>query len=195
MTSTDNLQDKENMQEAITACPDPEEPAAEVETPADAGEEITQDLAALRAELDENKKKAEEYYTLLQRLKAEFDNFRKRTQKEKEEAVKFASERVILSLLPVLDNLERAVESSRTNQDFVSFSQGVEMILRQFRKVLEDEGLTPIEAVGKEFDPNLHEALLKVESDQGENIVLEELQKGYYLKDKVLRHSKVKVSS
>jgi molecular chaperone GrpE len=76
----------------------------------------------------------------LQRLKAEFDNFRKRTQKEKEEAAKYASEKIILSLLPVLDNFERAVDSTRTNKDFESFSQGVAMILRQLLKVLEDEG-------------------------------------------------------
>ncbi len=153
------------------------------------------ELSTLQKELEESQAKAEEYYQHMQRLKAEFDNFRKRTQKEKEEAAKYASERMILSLLPVLDNFERAVESSRNNKDFESLSQGIEMILRQFHKVLEDEGLKTIEAVSQEFDPNLHEALLREESDQGENFVLEELQKGYYLKDKVLRPSRVKVSS
>ncbi|NLI92435.1 MAG: nucleotide exchange factor GrpE [Peptococcaceae bacterium] len=148
----------------------------------------------LKAELDEYKSKAEDYYSQLQRLKAEFDNFRKRTQKEKEEAAKYGSERIILSLLPVLDNFERAVESSHKNKDFESLSQGVEMIHRQFLKVLEDEGLKTIQAAGEQFDPNLHEALLREETDQGENVVLEELQKGYYLKDKVLRPSRVKVS-
>lgn len=151
--------------------------------------------ASLEAELEECKQKAEEYYFHLQRLTAEYDNYRKRTQKEKEDAAKFASEKVILSLLPVLDNFERAVEAAKTARDFDSFSQGVEMILRQLKKVLEDEGLTPIEAVGKGFDPNIHEALMQVESDQDENTVVEELQKGYYLKDKVIRHSKVKVST
>ncbi|RNC29904.1 MAG: Protein GrpE [Candidatus Dichloromethanomonas elyunquensis] len=148
----------------------------------------------LSAELDEYKAKAEDYYAQLQRLKAEFDNYRKRTQKEKEEFAKYASEGMILSLLPVLDNFERAVDSSRRNKDFESLSQGVEMIYRQFLKVLEDHGLKAIEAAGEQFDPNLHEALLREETDQGENVVLEELQKGYYLKDKVLRPSSVKVS-
>lgn len=146
------------------------------------------------SELEEAQSKAEEYYNHLQRLKAEFDNYRKRTQREKEETAKYASERIILALLPVLDNFERAIDSSRTNKDFESFSQGIAMILKQFNKVLEDEGLKAIEAVGKEFDPNIHDALLKEESDKGDNIILEEIQKGYYLKDKVLRASKVKVS-
>src|SRR5690606_17098895 len=129
-----------------------------------------------------------------QRLKAEFDNFRKRTQREKEEISKYAAERIILSLLPVIDNFERAIESTANNKDFESFSQGVNLIFRQLYKVLEDEGLKAIEAVGQQFDPNLHEAMMKEESDQEENIVLEEFQKGYFLKDKVIRFSKVKVS-
>lgn len=151
-------------------------------------------LQHLRDEIEEQKVKTEEYYIQLQRLMAEFDNFRKRTQKEKEETAKYASERVILSLLPVLDNFERAIASTRKNNDFEALSQGVEMIERMFLKVLEDEGLKIIETVGKEFDPYLHDALLREESDQPENIILEELQKGYYLKDKVIRPSRVKVS-
>lgn len=152
------------------------------------------EVKLLKEELEENKARVEDYYNQLQRLKAEFDNYRKRTQKEKEEAAKYASERMILSFLPVLDNLERAADAANVKKDFESLSQGVEMILRQFRKVLEDEGLKTIDAVGQEFDPNLHEALLREESDQAENVILEELQKGYYLKDKVLRPSRVKVS-
>ncbi|AHF09200.1 MULTISPECIES: nucleotide exchange factor GrpE [Dehalobacter] len=151
-------------------------------------------LQRLREEIEEHKFKAEDYYAQMQRLKAEFDNFRKRTQKEKEDTARYASERVIQSLLPVLDNFERAIASSRKNKDFEALSQGVEMIERMFVKVLEDEGLRIIETVGQEFDPNLHEALLKEESDQPENMILEELQKGYYLKDKVIRPSRVKVS-
>ncbi|NLM21687.1 MAG: nucleotide exchange factor GrpE [Peptococcaceae bacterium] len=149
---------------------------------------------ALEAELEQAKAKADEYYSHLQRLKAEFDNFRRRTVREKEEIAKYASERIILSLLPVLDNFERALESAKSNQDFDAFSQGVEMIFRQLMKVLEEEGLKPIEALGEQFDPNLHEAMFREESDQEENTILEELQKGYYLKDKVIRPSRVKVS-
>jgi molecular chaperone GrpE len=151
-------------------------------------------LQRLREELEEHKSKAEDYYAQMQRLKAEFDNFRKRTQKEKEDTARYASEKVIHSLLPVLDNFERAIASSQKNNDFEALSRGVEMIERMFLKVLEDEGLKIIQTVGQEFDPNLHEALLKEESDQPENMILEELQKGYYLKDKVIRPSRVKVS-
>jgi molecular chaperone GrpE len=161
--------------------------------PAEDNEEASNDIK-LQVELNEAKTKADEYYNHLQRLKAEFDNFRKRTVKEKEEAAKYASERIVCSLLPILDNFERALESAKNNRDFDSFSQGVEMIFRQLFKVLEGEGLKAIEAAGEQFDPNLHDALLTEVSDQAENIILEELQKGYYLKDKVIRPSRVKVS-
>ncbi len=157
-------------------------------------QEAVEHLQALQAESEENKAKADEYYNHLQRLKAEFDNYRKRTQKEKEDAAKYASESIIISLLPVLDNFERAVESSQASTDFDALSQGVKMIQKQLLRVLEDEGLKIIEAVGQEFDPNLHDALLREETGDKDNIVLAELQKGYFLKDKVIRPSKVKVS-
>ncbi|WP_372503583.1 nucleotide exchange factor GrpE [Acididesulfobacillus acetoxydans] len=139
--------------------------------------------------------RAKDYYAHLQRLQAEFDNYRKRTVKEKEETVKYAAERIVASLLPVLDNFERAVAASRTNRDFDSFAQGVEMIFRQMQAVLVKEGLTEIKAVGETFDPKLHEAVMQIDSeDHPGNTVVEELQKGYYLKDKVLRPTMVKVS-
>lgn len=186
----EHIQEAEDLQEVSEETTEPANKEIETEIKAMAEAEIK----LLKEELEENKSKVEDYYNQLQRLKAEFDNYRKRTQKEKEEAAKYAAERMILSLLPVLDNLERAVDAANVKKDFESLSQGVEMILRQFRKVLEDEGLKTIDAVGREFDPNLHEALLREESDQAENVILEELQKGYYLKDKVLRPSRVKVS-
>lgn len=170
----------------------------------DGGEEVLEDVQkvsmeekvlTLEAELKQSKEQADDYYARLQRLQAEFDNFRKRTQKEKEETMKYAAERVIEAMLPVLDNFERAVSSSQSNQDFKSFSQGVEMISKQIKNILVKEGLTPIEAVGQPFDPKLHDAVLQVDSvDYPENTVVEELQKGYYLKDKILRPSMVKVS-
>lgn len=178
MSKYNNSPEGENLQE-VTA-----------ENTAEENNEFEQ----LQIDLEEAKSKAEEYYNHLQRLKAEFDNFRKRTVKEKEEAAKYASERIVLSLLPILDNFERALESTKSNKDFESFSQGVEMILRQLQKVLENEGLKSFDVIGSEFDPNLHEALIREESDQDENIILEELQKGYCLKDKVIRPSRVKVS-
>lgn len=170
----------------------------------DGGEEVLEDveeispaerLLTLEAELKQAKNEANEHFTHLQRLQAEFDNYRKRTQKEKEETIKYAAERIVEALLPILDNFERAVNSSKTNQDFDAFSQGVEMIFKQMQSTLSKEGLNPIESVGQPFDPKLHDAVLQVESEEyPENTVVEELQKGYYLKEKVLRPSMVKVS-
>ena len=150
----------------------------------------------LEAELVKAKAKAEDYYGQMQRLQADFDNYRKRTQKEKTELIKYASERLVGELLPVLDNFDRAVSAAKVNPDFTSFSQGVEMILRQMQTALSKEGLKAMDAVGQPFDPNLHEAVLRVASEEHpENTVLEELQKGYYLKEKVLRPCMVKVSN
>jgi molecular chaperone GrpE len=100
----------------------------------------------------------------------------------------------VVELLPVLDNFERAVSAAKDNPDFTSFSQGVEMILRQMQTALSKEGLKAMDVVGQPFDPNLHEAVLRVDSEEHpENTVVEELQKGYYLKEKVLRPCMVKV--
>lgn len=159
------------------------------------GQSWQEKALTLEAEAAKFKAQADEYYAHLQRLQAEFDNFRKRTQKEKEELTKYASERVVEAMLPVLDNFERAMGSAKTNRDFDSFAQGVDMIFRQFQNVLTKEGLAVIEAVGQPFDPNMHEAVLQIDSEEHtENTVVEELQKGYTLKDKLLRPSMVKVS-
>lgn len=161
-------------------------------------EEMTpaEKILTLEAELAQAKAKAEEHYDHLQRLQAEFDNYRKRTLKEKTEIIKYASERLVGELLPVLDNFERAASAAQINPDFTSFSQGVEMILRQLQTALSKEGLKAMETVGQPFDPNLHDAVLRVDSEEHpENTVVEELQKGYFLKEKVLRPSMVKVSN
>jgi molecular chaperone GrpE len=158
-------------------------------------EETSAEAEETGAAAEDPRQKADEYYAALQRLQAEFDNFRKRTRKEKEDMAKYGAERLIVKLLPVMDNLGRALEASAQTQDFSSLCQGMEMIYRQLGKVLEDEGLAPIEAVGQPFDPNLHEALLREESAQEENTVLAELEKGYFLKGKVIRPSRVKVSA
>jgi molecular chaperone GrpE len=153
-------------------------------------------VLTLKAELAQAKAKAEEHYDHLLRLQAEFDNYRKRTQKEKAELIKYASERIVEDLLPVLDNFERAASAAKANPDIIAFSQGVDMIFRQLQTALSKEGLKAMEAVGQPFDPNLHEAVLRVASEEHpENTVVEELQKGYYLKEKVLRPCMVKVSN
>jgi len=153
-------------------------------------------ILTLKAELAMAKAKAEEHYDHLLRLQADFDNYRKRSQKEKTELIKYASERIVEDLLPVLDNFERAASAAKVNPDFAAFSKGVDMIFRQLQTALYKEGLKAMEAIGQPFDPNLHEAVLRVASEEHpENTVVEELQKGYYLKEKVLRPCMVKVSN
>lgn len=156
---------------------------------------IEEVVVQLETDLEATKTQAAEYYAHLQRLQADFDNYRKRTQKEKEDISKYAAERLVSAILPVLDNFERAIGSVQTSPDLAGYTQGVEMIFRQMHNVLVKEGLTVIEALGQPFDPNLHEAILSIESEEHpENTVVEEVQKGYYLKDRVLRPSMVKVS-
>ena len=138
-----------------------------------------------------DKEKIAELTETLQRLQAEFENYKKRVDKEKSEFVKYAKAELIQRLLPTLDTFEIALKSTKDNEKFV---KGMEMVYAQFVSTLQSEGLKPIEVVGKKFDPYLHEVMLKERSDKDEGIVLEELQKGYMLNDRVLRHSKVKIS-
>jgi molecular chaperone GrpE len=127
----------------------------------------------------------------LQRVQADFENYKKRVEKEKEEFTKFASAGIIRQLLPVVDNFEAALKNSSNNAEF---AKGIEMIYAQLFSVLENAGLKKIDAEGKMFDPYLHEALMQQEVDGEEGIVIEEFQKGYLFNDTVLRHSKVKIS-
>ena len=127
----------------------------------------------------------------LQRLQAEFENHKKREEKDKKEFVKYSRAGLILEILPLLDSFEMALKSKKNNEEFV---KGIEMIYAQLYSIFEKEGLRPILAIGQKFDPYKHEVLMREKSDKEEDIVLEELQKGYMLGDKVLRHSKVKIS-
>ena len=127
----------------------------------------------------------------LQRLQAEFENYKKRTEREQSEYRKCSLQDFIKKLLPVLDNFELALRHKKCHDDF---AKGIELIYSEIYTILEDEGLTIIDALNTKFDPYFHEVLLTEESEKEPNIVLEELQKGYKLHDKVLRHSKVKIS-
>ena len=130
------------------------------------------------------------------RLMAEFDNFRKRSEKEKSEMYQVGAIDTIDKILPVLDNFERAFALVEEDDKADPFTEGIEKIYKQFLQVLTDMGVTPIEALGKEFDPNLHNAVMHVEDeDTGENIIVEELQKGYMYKDSVIRYAMVKVAN
>ena len=129
------------------------------------------------------------------RQMAEFDNFRKRTEKEKEQSFSNGAASVVEKLLPIIDNFERAIASRKEDTD-AAYADGVEMIYKQFNTVLEGLGIKAIEAVGKEFDPSLHNAVMHIDDENyGENEVVEELQKGYTYGDTVLRHSMVKVAN
>ena len=130
------------------------------------------------------------------RLQADFENSRKRLEREKQEFIRFANEGLIANLLNVVDDLERTLELAQDkHEDFSAFLKGVEMILAHLYELLKKQGLVPIEAKGKIFNPSFHEALLKAETDElPENTIIEELQKGYLLNDRVIRTAKVKVS-
>lgn len=162
---------------------DPEEPEEEVEKAAE-NQTGTEDQNEL----------AQEYLQALQRVQADFENFRRRTRLEKEEAQKYCSQRLISNLLPVLDNFERGLAAG--GADVQSFMAGMELIFRQFKEVLEREGLCAMQAVGADFDPTRHEAVMTVASpEHSANTVVEDLQKGYLLLDRVLRPAMVKVAS
>ena len=131
-----------------------------------------------------------------QRLMAEFENARKRTAKEATQRYDMGAMGVLEKLLPVIDNFERGLEAVSEDEKDSAFVKGIEQIYKQFTAVMEDLGVTPMDAQGKEFDANLHNAVMHVEDDDlGENIVAEELQKGYMYKENVLRHSLVKVAN
>ncbi len=137
--------------------------------------------------------KASEYLDRLQRLMAEFDNYRKRSQKEKSDAYDYAVGNTVVELLPIVDNFERALKVESEDK---AFYDGVTMIYKQFIGFLENINVVPIEAKEQVFDPKLHNAILHIEDDNyGESIVVEELQKGYLYKEKVIRHSMVKVAN
>jgi molecular chaperone GrpE len=146
--------------------------------------------------LKDDAQKAKEYWDRLIRLQAEFDNARKRLEKEKQDFVKFANEGIILELLNILDDLERSVSLAETQkQDASAFLKGVEMILAHLYEMLKEYGVRAIDAEGKLFDPHLHEALMQIEDKNlPEHTVVEEMQKGYLLNDRVIRTAKVKVS-
>lgn len=142
----------------------------------------------------EKDREYKENFEMLQRLAAEFDNYKKRTAKEKENLYIEATKDTISVLLPVLDNLERAAEAD--SNEVESLKDGINMVLKQFKEVLKEIGVEEIPAKGEQFNPEVHSAVMHIESEEfGNNVVVEELQKGYKIKDKVIRCSVVKVAN
>ena len=144
--------------------------------------------------MDGAKKQFEEEKERCLRLNAEFDNLRKRTIKEREEFVKYANEKLILELIDVFESLGRGIENARKTENKDKLIEGMELVYKQFKAVLEKNGLVPIRALGEKFDHERHEAMMQTPADDEEDTILEEFAKGYMLNGKVIRYSKVRVS-
>ena len=190
-------QDKEKKEkETVTETEPPKTQEAQPQDPADTPEENTtteavpeEDTALLKAQ-----ESVKNLTDRLMRTAAEFDNFKKRSAREKDDIYSVAVCDTIAKLLPVLDNLDRALAAGEENSDKNGLFDGVKMVKKQFEDALSDIGVTAMNAVGSPFDPEKHNAVMTQESDAEENTVLEELMRGYLYKDKVIRHSMVKVS-
>lgn len=209
MKQEEAIQEEELQREAAEAEAAQEEPEAEAaqETEEEAAEDAKEPkeqkekseksfLGKKKKKKDPRDEKIEELEDRVKRQMAEFDNFRKRTEKEKSHMYEVGARDVIEKILPVVDNFERGLaavpEEERTNPVI----EGMDKIYKQLMTVLTDLGVAPIEAAGQEFDPNLHNAVMHIEDEElGENIVAEEFQKGYTYKEAVIRHSMVKVAN
>lgn len=155
----------------------------------------TDDPAALKKLLEDERTKSAEYLDSWRRTAADFSNYKRRQEKEAGELTKFANSMLIARLLPVLDDFERAFQTLPDNLRDLTWIDGIMLISRKMRAILEAEGLTTIDAEGKAFDPNIHEAVIHEESDKHDDgAVIAELQKGYKLNDRVLRPTLVKVA-
>jgi len=180
---------EEDAQEETVQDKSAEAKPEEAEAPAEETE-ITaeQEMVKMQRELEEAND------TML-RLAAELDNYKKRVAKERESLIKYATQDIIQELLPILDNFERAIESTGKSKDRDSLLEGVRMIFKQMYDTLERKGISRIDAVGETFDPAIHEAVMQLVSEEHpENVVVQELQKGYMLHDRVIRPSMVAVS-
>lgn len=178
----------EEAEEEVVETVESEEPDSETE------EKEKKFFGKKKDKKDKKDEKIEELTDRVKRQMAEFENFRKRTEKEKASMYIIGAKDIVEKMLPVVDNFERGLAMAEGNDD--PFAQGMEKIYKQMITALHDLGVKEIEAVGKEFDPNLHNAVMHVDDeDVGENIIVEEFQKGYTYKEFVVRHSMVKVAN
>ncbi|BFL45874.1 nucleotide exchange factor GrpE [Lactonifactor longoviformis] len=216
-------EEKQTVEEEVTE-KEAMEQAAEVqeddiqESPGDTGEETEEDTGECGCEeseeareaceekekkglfgkkkKDKKDQKIEELTDQLKRQMAEFDNFRKRTDKEKSAMYEIGAKEIIEKMLPIVDNFERGLGGVPEDKREDPFVEGMNKIYKQMMTAFEELGVKPIEAVGSEFDPNLHNAVMHVDDEEaGENVVVEEFQKGYLYKENVVRHSMVKVAN
>ena len=188
----EDLKDPSNMEQEAS-----EETASEnTETSAEekTTEKAPEKEGFFKKKKDPKDEKIEELTDRVKRQMAEFENFRKRTEKEKSQMYEVGAKSILEKILPVVDNFERGLKGMEESED--PFAQGMQMIYKQLMTSLEEAGVSPIEALGNEFDPNFHNAVMHVEDENvGENTVVEVLQQGYQLGDKILRFAMVKVAN
>lgn len=192
-TAEEDNAEKDNTEEVMA------EEAVEEDTEADAEEEADEEKSSggffkKKDKKDKKDAQIEELTDKVRRQMAEFENFRKRSEKEKTQMYEVGAKGILEKILPVVDNFERGLKGMEESED--PFAQGMQMIYKQLMTSLEEAGVKAIEAVGQEFNPDFHNAVMHVEDDEfGENEIVEEFQKGYMYHDSVLRHSMVKVAN
>jgi len=170
-------------------------PETETEATSDIDTDKEKELQEIKAKLEEQIKKNDDYFNRMQRLAAEFDNYKKRTAREKESLYLDAVADVVAAFLPVADNLDRALKAASESSD-QPLKEGVELVHKQMRDVLKKLEVEEIKSVGEKFNPDLHNAVMHVTDDSvGENVIVEEFQKGYMVRDRVIRYSMVKVAN
>jgi len=187
---SDELDQEVEEKEEVTEESTPEEEVQDTASESTEGEILQRRIADLE---EENSDLKNQYL----RKQADFENYRKRMAREKQDAIKYANTSLLTDLIEIIDNFERAIKSSESSQDYSSFHQGIQMIEKQFVSMLEQKyGLTRFEAEGEVFDPSKHEAIAMTDSEEhSESVVLEDFQKGYLLNDRVLRPAKVRVAN
>ena len=186
--------EKENQE--TEASEEKEAKASETDKETEKSEDAGKKEKAPEKKKDPKDEKIDELNDKLRRSMAEFDNYRKRTDKEKSVMYEIGAKDVIEKILPIVDNFERGLNTIPEDAKGTAFAEGMEKIYKQFVKTLDDLGVKPIEAVGKPFDPNFHNAVMHVEDENlGENVVAAELQKGYTYKESIVRHSMVQVAN
>ena len=186
--------EKENQE--TEASEEKEAKASETDKETEKSEDAGKKEKAPEKKKDPKDEKIDELNDKLRRSMAEFDNYRKRTDKEKSAMYEIGAKDVIEKILPIVDNFERGLNTIPEDAKGTAFAEGMEKIYKQFVKTLDDLGVKPIEAIGKPFDPNFHNAVMHVEDENlGENVVAAELQKGYTYKESIVRHSMVQVAN
>jgi len=192
----DTKEEKLNIEADVEEAAEAVEANAKDKSNEDSNESTLKELEDLKVQLEEKNKKCDEYIDKLQRAAAEFDNYKKRTVKEKEALYSDAVSDVIEVILPVVDNFERAVQACSKENDHQTLKDGVELVYRQMKEALKKIGVEEIDCNNAGFDPQLHNAVMHVDDEAfGQNCVIEEFQKGYVYKEKVIRHSMVKVAN